>query len=212
MDPIHYSMLGGRDAASVGNLACNSARTMRRECTRFRHQTNSCLGNYKNVYKALCRTPAIASHALTFPVYTGKTIKDKSTGEITCCRTHSESRSPANRCSIRRPRAILTEPISKSLAPALCALLPPLGLLRLLLLQILIGIIGDNTTDEHNGIEANAETCALCVGSRGDGTGERSLGLRVTSLERKSCVSNTKAILAEAVGAGRLPCASVCQP
>jgi len=77
-------------------------------------------------------------------------------------------------------------------------------MLPLLLLHILISIIGDNAADEHDGIEADAEARTLCVGSRGNGTGERSLGLRVASLEKKACVSNTKPILAETIGAGVL--------
>ena len=59
----------------------------------------------------------------------------------------------------------------------------PLGLLRgLLLLHVLVGTKGSETAEEHDEVEADAETGALGVGGGRDGTGEGRLGLGVAGL------------------------------
>lgn len=65
-----------------------------------------------------------------------------------------------------------------------------LGALRsLLLLEVRVGAVADQTANEEDGVQADAETSRLVVGSRGDGAGEGRLGLGVAGL-RIANVSN----------------------
>ena len=52
----------------------------------------------------------------------------------------------------------------------------------LLCLEVLVGVIGDSTTDKEEGIETDTETGAVVVGGRGNGTRLGSLGLGVAGL------------------------------
>lgn len=54
----------------------------------------------------------------------------------------------------------------------------------LLLLEVLVGAVADQTADEEDGVQADAEAGRVVVGSRGDGTGDGSLGLGVAGLQR----------------------------
>lgn len=57
-------------------------------------------------------------------------------------------------------------------------------------LEVLVGVIGDSTTDKENRIETDTETGAVVVGGRGNGTGLGSLGLRVAGLYLESKSAN----------------------
>jgi len=55
----------------------------------------------------------------------------------------------------------------------------------LLLLEVVVGEVGNQTSDEHNGIETDANAGGRVVGSRGNGTGLGGLGLGVAGLQMK---------------------------
>lgn len=58
-------------------------------------------------------------------------------------------------------------------------------LCSLLLLQVLVGAEGDQTTDEDESIQTDAKAGAGSVGGRGNGARDGSLGLGITRLQAK---------------------------
>lgn len=59
------------------------------------------------------------------------------------------------------------------------------------MLQVLVAVVRSHATEKDDRVETDTEASALCVGSRGDDTGEGSLGFRVTSLEKKQTCQQT---------------------
>jgi hypothetical protein len=82
----------------------------------------------------------------------------------------------------------------------------------LLLLEVLVGAVADRTADEDDGVEADAETGRLVVGSRGDGAGKGSLGLGVVGLCEGVSKSWSSLWYPLFLQEGCLRCASECRP